>query len=204
MRVATRPSVLFGVPALLAIAVAVFLAMWALGPGGGGSAEQARATSNVEYIVRDASGAIKVHEFVKNETTSRLLDAAAERLSEAGDPGTSIFVSIALCQVSGNTVAVANGFTPDVPCTSLVGNMNAAGTNTNPSDLLTPIDGSNTYQVSVQFTATGTSDIVEMQLVRIPTTNVPPAAINIGAVRMGTISLDTNDTLTVTWDVTLS
>ena len=109
MRVATRPSVLFGVPVLLAIAVGVFLATWSFGAGGG-SAEQARITSNIEYIVRDANGVIKVHEFAKNATTAQLLDDAALRITAANRSALNFTKCVAAVSIA--EVAVVAAFTP--------------------------------------------------------------------------------------------
>lgn len=84
MRVAARPLTI-GVPVLLALALAAFLALWLWGGvGGTGASSNAGLTWNVEYWQRSASGVLLDHQKLSNALTAVGKEAAMERLIRAG------------------------------------------------------------------------------------------------------------------------
>ena len=202
----TAKPIAIGVPALLAIALAVVLALWALGGSGGGGAlaEEAGVTGIIEYSVLDSGGVVKAHEVIHNTTVSGFLNAAASRLSVAGTvAATGVYENLQLCNINN---------TGDV-CTSgqLIANIkdaaggaanNPAGaadtTVTGPSGVA---DGVGSYQVQDTFFCGGTcAKILKLELTAGAAT-VGSADGVLGAYQAVDVTLSSGDSLQLTWTV---
>ena len=111
MRMTAKP-VIIGVPALLAIALAVILALWAWGGSGQGGAlaEQASVSGVIEYTVRDSNNAVKEHLVIQNTTVDGFLNAAASRLSTAQtvSAGSGVYENLQLCDTNATTTSCTN------------------------------------------------------------------------------------------------
>ena len=197
MRLAARP-VTIGLPVLLTLALAAFLALWLWGSGGStGLTDTGKTTGTVEYWLTGADGVLKEHGILTNATTSNLLADAEDRLSAAGTTAaTDIYTNISLCTTNPNSGA-ANGFTPTVTCTlsTVVGTNPVLGTIT---------AGAATYDVDTTFTATGATTILELQLSKNLVASTAPANTDLGAARDVSITLASADTLAITWTITIA
>lgn len=206
MRVAVRP-VFVGVPVLLAIALAAILApLWMSGAGGGANfTEKAALTGLVEITVRGPDGLIKFHQIMANSPTSDFREAAADRLFTSGGLGaTGTYDAIQLCQTSIDPCTTGQLVTPlGTALDTGITNNPAVGAVTD-----SPAEDPGAYQVDETFfcNSTDASDcnqILELQLVAGDHTG-GTADIDIGAVQSVSVTLSDNDSLAITWTITIN
>ena len=206
MRMTAKP-IAIGVPALLAIALAVVLALWALGWGGGGGAmtEEASITGVIEYYVRDSNNAVTEHMVIHNTTLDGFVNAAANRLSVAQTvAATDVYENLQLCDVNN---------TGDVCTTSqLIASIKdaAGGAANNPAgaadtDVSGPggvADGVGSYQVQDTFFC-GSGDCAKILKLELTAGNgaAGTADATLGAFQAVDVTLASGDSIQITWTV---
>lgn len=194
MRVAARPVVM-GVPVLLAIALAAFLAMWAWGPVGISFTEKGTVNGIIEWTVYDSSGNVKAHDIIHNNVTNLGLDEIVTRLVE-DDVTDADFDEIRL---------LSNATTGGAPNGSTDGTVNVTGGSPTVNTGVT-INGDTTGNATVAttFSATGTAPIVEIHLTKTAIAQgagMNYAAGDILAFQTVNITLESGDSVTFTWTI---
>ena len=214
MRITAKP-IMIGVPAVMVTVLVAVLALWAWGPigaSGGGASSNATLLWNVEYWHHNADGELLQHKIDHNTLTDKGLDAAMNRLlnqtvvTELG--ATDAFDKIVLL---GASDPASDGF--------LAGSILLAADGTNePGDTVannpalgefadvTADDGAGTITVTFVAEDDGVAAL-QMGLVKtvaldtFANTEVDIVAADILASLDITVTLATDDTLTITWTV---
>lgn len=199
-----------GVPAILAVVALLAMSLWAFGPSALGG-ENAFIKTNVEWKVFGPDGSLKLQGVGHNATTSAYLEAAASRLSAAGTlDETTNYDNVALCSGTAGTPT-------DCSADNLVDlNGVAALAGGNPVDQ-TPSNPTGTGNYAVANTFTCNTDalsgglgsactaITQLQLsMGAVTDGTGHATTAVGAYKNVAITLADDDTLEVTWTITVS
>lgn len=219
MRITSKP-VLLGVPMLMVAAMVAVLALWAMGIMGGGGgvfggpSSVAGATWNVEYWHRDSEGNLLAYGKDHNAVTAEGLDAAVDHLlSQSVQDGLgadTAFDKIILLSANASSDPASNGFTNTNIVLDIDGTNVPGGTDFNPANGV--LSGTGGLDGVGVITVTFVSDvdsnaILQMGLVNTPaidTAGNPEAAIAAADILASldiTVTLNTNDTLQITWTI---
>ena len=196
-RTAPRRSKAFkiGMPIALAVALVVAtVAALSLRASSGELGANAWIKANLEYTVRDASGAIKDYKFIHNTTLAALKDAARDRL------GVVDLSALTTAHLYDNIQALLSDKS-GIPTAN--GDLSINLTSLNPVDGVNTAGGTGIYTVTNTFTASGASTIEELNLTRGAGTNGTFES-TVGAWQNVSITLASGDTLAVTWTITVS
>jgi len=227
MKITGKP-IRLGVPLFMVAAMVAVLAIWAWGPiggAGGGPSDTAGLKGQITWTVYDASGNIKAHDVIQNDiNTTPGLDSTVNRLVLVGKnpAATDIYDGIvAIAVPAGVTDSVdssddpTNGFLSG-NLTKLLDGDSAVTTSTsheNPADGTNPLvadAGTGITEVQVKFFSRADGVIIrQLGLVRTTetSTHTAPATITddeLLAHQPVNITLDTADTLEVTWRLTVT
>lgn len=190
------------------IAVGTFILLWMLFSGGAGAgvSDTIKYKGTVSYEVRDALGNLKASNVIQNEITALGLNAIVDQVTTSG--GTAYAQIAALDNIS--TIDV------EIPSADITLNLDGAAVDPGLDDtvdfnpatgaVVAASSGSGTVFVKYQARA-ATTVIAQLALVNVVQNNSAgsvaaiPAA-NVFAKLPVTITLETGDTLDVTWTIT--
>ena len=213
MRLTAKP-VFFGTPVL--IAVGTFLLLWMLVGGGSGATGSNNGTADslgffnqVEWTVFGADGVLKstgkshnvVSDVLKEYAADAIIDSSTVTVQEAND-----FDNISLFDATVTGETGVAGLTANLIADIKDG---VGGTNINPSNATVPTDGAvGVYTIAETFfcdTAGGgdCEAIQELELTQGAGTNGTADTV-LGAEKIVNITLADEDSLAVTWTVTVN
>ncbi|MBI4234516.1 MAG: hypothetical protein HY686_08755 [Chloroflexi bacterium] len=177
---------------VLAVVAMAALALWAfMGGATGGVKDTAGIKGLIEYKVFDAAGNLKASKVIHNTDYPVLHNAARNRLGVQGNTTGATnpekFASIRACNnAAAGALCVAGNLTTNV---------------NNPIDAAGAAGGDGVWSAAGTFTATGAAGpILTLQLTD---KNGTDADRVVGASQVVNITLALNDTLAVTWTVTV-